>query len=105
MFVIATAAPQCDQILRGFATLMKILKSLAIFWGIVGCLAKLLTLFGKNVILFGQCVIVVNGQILKNNLATWSHWLSLFSTVFCDLSFGWRDVATIKSFDAKNDTS
>ena len=55
-------------------------KNLEIF----GSILKVYLLFGKvvnplwdNMYSLGQIFIVVNGQILKNNLAIWSHCLVL----------------------------
>ena len=64
---------QCDQIGRKFANLAKIQKSLATFERCIWYLAKLRIPFG-TFYAFGQNFIVVNGRILKNNLAIWSHW-------------------------------
>ena len=38
---------------------------------------QVLNPFWNNFYALGQVFIVVNGQILKNNLAIWSHWSSL----------------------------
>ena len=60
---------QCDQIWRNFATLAKNLKYWVILGGFIYCLAN----FGTTLASFGQMFVHVNGQMLKNNLATWSH--------------------------------
>jgi len=35
---------------------------------------KIVNLFLQIFYTFGQFFIVLNGQILKNNIAIWSHW-------------------------------
>ena len=62
---LSICSHQCDQIWPNFATLAKLYKSLANSWGFIKCLTK----FWKKYV-FGS-------QILKNNLAIWSHWFTL----------------------------
>ena len=64
---------QCDQIGQNFAIFAKSSKSLAIFWRLTSYLGKIWTDFGKFCMPLGQFSLIVNGQMLKNNLAIWSH--------------------------------
>ena len=57
------------------------LQSLGIFWGSIWYLAKFLAYFGIFCILLGKFSLMSLGQMLKNNLAIWSHWLQAW--IFC----------------------
>ena len=66
---------QCDQIWRNFATWANVYEqvfgSLYLIW------AKCWAYVGKRFDIIGLIFINANGQILKNNLTVWSHWLQL----------------------------
>ena len=55
-----TGSRQCDQIIQNFTSLGKNLKNLAIF---------------EPTYATGQIFVVENGQISRENLAIWSHWI------------------------------
>ena len=63
----------CDQIWQNYATLAKYLKSWAILGGYL-LLGKIQELLGQIFYAIGQPFGHINGQMLKNNLAIWSHW-------------------------------
>ena len=67
---------QREQIEQNVATFAKIFKSLAIFWQFISNLAKCWAYFGTFGTLLNIIVIIANGQILKNNLTIWSHYLA-----------------------------
>ena len=86
---------QCDKILRHFLTLAKFI--LLIFR--VGLyLATFWAYFGSFMIGIWHMFTVIKGQILKNDLAIWSHWSpvewieSMLWTTFRWLRHNWRKI-------------
>ena len=69
---------ECDQIWRNFATLAKLYKSLAYF-----LFGKMLNLLWQICDIIGLIFIVAHGQILKNNIAIWSHWSKWGLKLYC----------------------
>ena len=65
---------QCDQIWRNFAT-GKILQVFGSFLTVYLLFGKILSIIWQICEIIGLIFIAANGQILKNNLTIWSHWL------------------------------
>ena len=66
--------------------------------GLCNVLQNLEPTLAKNMF-FGQIFNVVNGQILKNNLATWSHWQASMRWQNCrkgalDKTYFWNNIWT-----------
>ena len=57
-----------------FGLFGKIFKVWCNFWCVYLLFSKILNLLCQIFYTFGQTFIDVNGQMLKNNLAIWSHW-------------------------------
>ena len=64
---------QCDQILRYFATQATFYKAFGHFLSNYLVFGKIVNLLWQIFYSFGQFFIVQYGQILKNNIAIWSH--------------------------------
>ena len=72
---LAESIVQCDQIWQSYASLAESLQYWAIFFGGGYLLfGKILELLWQILYPIGQISVQVNGQMLKNNLAIWSHW-------------------------------
>ena len=65
---------QCDQIWRNFTNFGKIFKVLGNFSRVYVFFGKILGQLFHIYFTLGQILIDVNGQLLKNNLAIWSHF-------------------------------
>ena len=57
-----------------FGLFGKIFKVWCNFWCVYLLFSKILNLLCQIFDTFGQTIIDVNGQMLKNDLAIWSHW-------------------------------
>ena len=66
---------QCDQIWQNFATLAKFKKHSALFLPVYLIFGQTLNPHWQNLHAFEQICFVVNGQIMINNLAIWSHYI------------------------------
>ena len=75
----------CDQIWQEIATLAFSFKPWALFKGFL-LFFQILNLLLQILFATGQIFIDVNGHMLKNNLAIWSHWLQL-TRAFTDQLF------------------
>ena len=64
---------QCDQIWQNFARFGRIFKVLGNFGGNYLLFGKILELLWQVLRNTGRIYVHVNGQMLKNNLAIWSH--------------------------------
>ena len=64
---------QCDQIWRKFATFGTILKVLGKIVRVYLVFGKILIVLWQKCFIIWQTFIIVDGQILLNNFAIWSH--------------------------------
>ena len=53
--------------------------------GLYSACGKILNLIWRNFYVFGRPFNAINGQIRKNNLAIWSHWIDVLLRFVCDI--------------------